>query len=82
MSDLELKREINERHLISDRSLKITVAILWALALTFFCLRMCNQPAKVRAVAQQDFDYFKAHSASNAAVKLKYDQLAGANNDN
>jgi hypothetical protein len=73
---LKAKRDANER------ALKVTLAILGALAVTFFGLRMCNQPAKVRAVAQQDFDYFKAHSASNAAVKLKYDQLAGANNDN
>jgi hypothetical protein len=41
---------------------------------------MCNQPEKVTAVAQQDFDYFKAHSASNADVKAKYDALAEAHN--
>ncbi len=64
----------------NERALKITLAILGALAVTFIGSRMWNQPAKVRAVAHQDFDYFNAHSASNAAVKLKYDQLAGANN--
>ncbi len=52
----------------NERLLKITLAILAAMVVTFFGLRMWNQPAKVRAVAQQDFDYFKAHSASNAAV--------------
>jgi hypothetical protein len=73
---LKAKRDANER------ALKITLAILGVLALIFIGSRMWNQPAKARAVAQQDFDYFKTHSASNAAVKLKYDQLAGANNDN
>jgi hypothetical protein len=73
---LKAKRDANER------ALKITVAILCAVTVTFIVQRMWNQPAKVRAVAQQDFDYLKAHSASNAAVKLKYEQLAGANNDN
>ena len=64
----------------NERALKITMAILGAVTVTFIGLRMRHQPAKVRAVEQQDFDYFKAHSASNAAVKLKYEQLAGANN--
>ena len=71
-----IKREANAR------ALKATLAILGAVTVTFFGLRMCNQPAKAAPVArpieaQQDFDYFKAHSSSNAAVKLKYDEMVG-----
>jgi hypothetical protein len=71
-----IKREANAR------ALKATLAILGAVTVTFFGLRMCNQPVKAAPTAQpiaeqQDFDYFKAHSSSNAAVKLKYDEMAG-----
>jgi hypothetical protein len=71
---LKAKREANER------ALKFALAILGAIVVTFFGLRMCNQTEKVQTVAQHDFDYLQSHAAQNADVKAKYDALAEANN--
>jgi hypothetical protein len=73
---IQIKREANAR------ALKVLLAVLGALTVTFLGLHMCSQPVKAAPIDQpiadqQDFDYFKAHSSSNAAVKLKYDEMAG-----